>query len=548
MEWIDAATAAERLGVKPATLYAYVSRGVLQRRHSEDGRRSLFSVEEIERLARRGRPRSQPPELVIESAITALGVDRPHYRGLDALGLALTSDFETVAAWLWTADPSLWHPPTPPHPHPPATATTPPHPRWSTTSATSPHPGSSTTSATSPGPQPPATATTPPHPRWSTAPATSPDPQPPATPAHRAAPPSSATPAHQRDLHPSATPPDPRSPAAPAHQGDPHSPPAPAHQGDPRGVAGGAVPGDQAVAHPGASAQGVRVRWPEPWRCEADALRAAVTAQRGLPDDLLPLDRLQVITTVLGASDSLRYQLDPTSVAATGRRMIAGLVDALPQLSEPQGDSIAERLWSRLCPRPGTPGLLNAVQAALVLLADHELAASTLAARVAASAKADPYAVVLTGLGVLGGPLHGGASYGAERLLAEVAEPRQAARAIAERVRRGERIPGFGHSVYKNGDARGALLLDLVKEAAPGHERIAAGVAVLEEMRRRRLPERNVDFALATLTAVSGMVSGAGEAIFAVARVAGWLAHAMEEYDRGALLRLRASYTGPPVK
>ncbi|MFI7131907.1 citrate synthase [Nonomuraea sp. NPDC050153] len=449
MEWIDAATASERLGVKPATLYAYVSRGVLQRRHSEDGRRSLFSAEEIERLARRGRPRSQPPELVIESAITALGVDRPHYRGLDALGLALTSDFETVAAWLWTADPTVWH-----HPLPAA----------------------------------PPTPTTPPPPA--------------ARPSGGAA-----------GSHPST-----------------------------RTQDGGAIGGEVA------GARGGRFRWAEPWRCEADALRAAVTAQRGLPGDLLPLDRLQVITTVLGASDSLRYQLDPASVAATGRRLIAGLVDALPRLSEPQGDSIAERLWSRLCPRPAAPALLNAVQAALVLLADHELAASTLAARVAASAKADPYAVVLTGLGVLGGPLHGGASYGAERLLAEVTEPRQAARAITERVRRGERVPGFGHSVYKNGDGRGALLLDLVKEAAPGHERIAAGVAVLEEMRRRHLPERNVDFALATLTAVSGMVSGAGEAIFAVARVAGWLAHAMEEYDRGALLRLRASYTGPPVK
>ncbi|MEV4106023.1 citrate synthase [Nonomuraea sp. NPDC049695] len=402
MEWIDAATAAERLGVKPATLYAYVSRGVLQRRHSDDGRRSLFSEEEIERLARRGRPRSQPPELVIESAITALGVDRHYYRGLDALELARTGDFETVADWLWTADPE--------------------------------------------------------------------------------------------------------------------------------------------------SGSGARTSWPVPWRCEPDALAAAVAAQRGLPEDLLPLDRLQVITTVLGASDSLRHQLDPASVAATGRRMIAGLVDALPQLSEPQGESIAERLWSRLCPHPASLALLGVLQAALVLLADHELAASTLAARVAASAKADPYAVVLTGLGVLGGPLHGGASYGAERLLAEVAEPHQAARVIAERVRRGERIPGFGHSIYKNGDGRGGLLLDLIKEAAPGHDGLAAGAAVLEEMRRRRLPERNMDFALATLTAVSGMVAGAGEAVFAVARVAGWLAHAMEEYSRGTLLRLRASYTGPPPR
>ncbi|MET8987680.1 citrate/2-methylcitrate synthase, partial [Nonomuraea wenchangensis] len=285
-----------------------------------------------------------------------------------------------------------------------------------------------------------------------------------------------------------------------------------------------------------------------PWRCEEGALRAAVAAQQGLPADLLPLDRLQVITTVLGASDSLRFQLDRASVAATGRRLIAGLVDALPELSEPAGESIPARLWSRLCPHPATPALLDALRAALVLLADHELAASTLAARVAASAKADPYAVVLTGLGVLGGPLHGGASYGAERLLREVAEPGQAARAVAERVRRGERVPGFGHSVYKNGDGRGTVLLDLVERAAPGHDRIAAATALAAEMRRRRLPERNVDFALAVLTAVAGMTPGAGEAIFAVARMAGWLAHAMEEYERGALLRLRASYTGPPIR
>ncbi|SEG28189.1 citrate synthase [Nonomuraea solani] len=437
MDWIDAATAAERLGVKPATLYAYVSRGVLQRRHTEDGRRSLFSAEEIERLARRGRPRNRPPELVIESAVTALGVDRPHYRGVDALSLAGTASFEQVAEWLWTG-----------------------------------------------------------------------------------------------------------------------------------------------VPHPA----------PEPWRFEPEeGLRAAVAAQRDLPADLLPLDRLQVITTVLAACDNLRYQLDPASVTATGRRLIAGLVDALPQPGDPpqgapqpdtpqpgglgsdtpqsdtpqsdtprpgvprlgaptRGGSIAERLWSRLCPRPATPELLDALSAALVLLADHELAASTLAARVAASAKADPYAVVLAGLGVLGGPLHGGAAYGAERLLAEIAEPGQAARAVSERIRRGERIPGFGHSVYKNGDGRGDALLDLIRKAAPGHERIAAGEAVLSEMRRRRLPDRNIDFSLAVLTAVAGMVPGAGEAVFAVARVAGWLAHAMEEYGKGTLLRLRASYTGPPVR
>ncbi|WP_327105172.1 citrate synthase [Nonomuraea glycinis] len=418
MEWIDAATAAERLGIKPATLYAYVSRGLLKRRHDDSGRRSLFDAAEIEQLARRGRPRGQPPELVIESAVTALGLDRPYYRGHDALTLARSTGFAATAEWLWTGDPTLLPEPSP--------------------------------------------------------------------------------------------------------SGVPESEPA----------------GD-------AYARGREAR---PWECDPEAVRSAVAAQRDLPDGILPLDRLQVITTVLGASDSLRYHLDPESVTATARRLISGLVEALPVLQQPQGTSIAERLWPRLTPHPATPALLRTLEAALVLLADHELAASTLAARVAASAKADPYAVVLTGLGVLGGPLHGGASYAAERLLHEVTTPAQAPRVIADRIRRGERIAGFGHSVYKNGDARGRFLLDLITQAAPGHDRLAVARAVLDEVRRRRLPEQNVDFALAAFTEVTGMVSGAGEAIFAIARTAGWLAHAMEEYANGTLLRLRATYIGPPIR
>ncbi|MFG1975863.1 citrate synthase [Nonomuraea fuscirosea] len=564
-EWIDAATASERLGIKPATLYAYVSRGVLRRRHGEDGRRSLFSAEEIERLARRGRPRNQRPELVIESAITALGVDRPYYRGLDVLSLAGMAPFETVAEWLWTGNPTVW-PPTRPTPlNAPNASTTDPNASNAAPSTSNADPGLPGDSGASSGDLgTPVVSTSDAGIARETASFTSSVDVPDGVSAARA-----HVPPRERLAADASAPHEPSL----ARTNDPQG--RPAVSGDDAEVEGGAsvagasvLQGRSAVSGGGvgvegevsvAGERGARGRGPEvggrrrmaapaAWRCEPEALEAAVAAQRGLPADLLPLDRLQVITTVLGASDSLRHQLDPASVAETGRRMIAGLVDALPLLSEPSGDSIAARLWSRLCPAPATPALLTALEGALVLLADHELAASTLAARVAASAKADPYAVVLTGLGVLGGPLHGGASYGAERLLAEIAVPHQAARVVTERVRRGERIPGFGHSVYKNGDARGALLLDLVRTAAPGHERIAAGDALLAEMRRRRLPDRNVDFALAVLTAVTGMVSGAGEAIFAVARAAGWLAHAMEEYHRGSLLRLRASYTGPPTK
>ena len=105
--WLSAAEAAQRLGVKPATLYAYVSRGVLSRRRSPTGR-SLFDPVEVDGLAGRGRARTAPagPELVIRSRITALGVDRPFYRGRDALELAGRAPFEAVAEWLWTGRPS----------------------------------------------------------------------------------------------------------------------------------------------------------------------------------------------------------------------------------------------------------------------------------------------------------------------------------------------------------------------------------------------------------------------------------------------------------
>jgi citrate synthase len=230
------------------------------------------------------------------------------------------------------------------------------------------------------------------------------------------------------------------------------------------------------------------------------------------------------------------------------------MVDCLPAPAAPTGSGpassaapIAERLWSRLCDRRPAPELLRALSAALVLLADHELAASTLAARVAASVRADPYAVVGTGLGAMSGALHGGASFGAETLLAAARGPDDVPRVVGELLRRGEKVPGFGHFVYRNGDPRAILLLGLVRRAAPKSGPLAVAEAVLAEVRRKSLPEPNIDFAIATLARVAGMVTGAGEAIFAVSRTAGWIAHALEAYAGDGPLRPRAVYTGRPA-
>ena len=301
-----------------------------------------------------------------------------------------------------------------------------------------------------------------------------------------------------------------------------------------------------------------RGRFPGPtrWRAGPAALAAGRRAQAALPEGALPLERLQVIAAALAAGDDLRLELHPDAVAAAGRALIAGLAGCLPRLGRPPAPNagIAARLWSCLSPLEPGPALLAVLDAALVLLADHELAASTVAARVAASVRADPYAVAAAGLATLSGSLHGGASLAVEALLAEIEQPglalrqakMRAGRVLGERLRRGERLRGLGHPLYPDGDPRAAHLLARLRRAAGGSPRLAVVEALLDATRRRGLPPPNVDLALAALGHVAEMTRGSGEAIFAVARVAGWLAHALEEYDRAIPIRLRAVYTGPP--
>jgi len=408
-EWIGAAEAAQRLGVKQATLYAYVSRGMLTRRRGEDGRSSLFDADEVARLNTKGQPRraAGTGDFVIESELTEVADGRFRYRGLEVTKLALWRPFEEVAGWLWT----------------------------------------------------------------------------------------------------------------------------------------GSLGKDGAT---------------QPWQATLEAVTAGTGAQAALPEGTLPLERLRVIVPAMAATDLLRFHLDPPAVVAAGRNIIAGMVDCLPDpspgasIASPSIPSarlaeggIAGRFWYRICPKRPDPGLLGALRAAMALLADHELAASTFAARMAASVRADPYAVVATGLGALGtSRQYGGASLGAETMLAAARDPADAARVVGDLLRRGERIPGLG-DFADTPDPRAKALLDLVKKAAPRSARFAVAAAVLDETRRRALPEPNIDFALATLANVAGMILGAGEAIFAVARTAGWIAHAMEEYAKNVPLRPRTVYIGP---
>lgn len=272
------------------------------------------------------------------------------------------------------------------------------------------------------------------------------------------------------------------------------------------------------------------------------ALARKVTAP--LPHDARTTDRLRVIVPAVAAIDPLRFDTARPAVAATGRALLGTMVEALPSPLAPVEAALPEALWYRLTTREAKPGDVDVLNAALILLADHDIAASTLAARVAASTRAHPYAVVGAGLAALDGPLHGAASGLAYNLITEAVESRDAVGTIADYLRAGDRIPGFGHDLYPDGDPRAQVLLKTLRKG-PVRD---ATLRIIETMRTRSGVHPNIDLALAAVTLEHGMPQHAGEAIFAVARTAGWIAHALEEYEARPLrFRFSAQYAGHPI-
>jgi citrate synthase len=272
------------------------------------------------------------------------------------------------------------------------------------------------------------------------------------------------------------------------------------------------------------------------------------------PDSLGASDRLRWAVVMSGAGDPLRSDLRPASVVAVARRLVATMVAVLPgpaaevpplELGGKRWENtVAGRLTVRLAPHPDV-ALVRAVNAALILLADHELATSTVAVRVAASARADLYDALLAGLGVVAGPLHGGASQLAYGLVRD-AEQLGPERALDDTLRWQHLLPGFGHSVYPGDDPRFTVRKGLVDEMSSPHRRQVVD-ALLALAAERAIPGPNVDLGLAALTRAAGMAEDGGRTIFTIARVAGWTAHYLEELEeRPIRYRARAVYATRP--
>lgn len=420
-EFVGARRAAELLGVKLATLYAYTSRGLVQSVAGETGRKRLYRRSDLERLrARRDARAGHGPvaaaalrfgEPVLDSSITSISPERgPSYRGHEALALAHDRiAFESVAEILWHAAPVA----------------------------------------------------------------------------------------------------------------------------DPlRGVT--AMSGDWTIDDLGVP------------------LESACTLA---PPETSPLATLAALVPLLAARDPGRFTDQRASVIARSRHLIRRMAAGLGLSREPslraasvaaalRAPTVASSIAEALDARGGAAGIA-ALDRALVLGADHELNASTFAARVAASTGADVYAGVSAALACLSGPRHGGASDRVEALLFEIGEPDNATRVVHARQRRGETIDGFRHPLYRDGDPRGAALIELARELAPESMPVRTFLALVDAMEEVGAGRPNIDAGLVALSLALELPAGAAVGIFAIARSAGWVAHMLEQYEAGYLVRPRARYRPP---
>jgi citrate synthase len=252
-----------------------------------------------------------------------------------------------------------------------------------------------------------------------------------------------------------------------------------------------------------------------------------------------PFTLLQTALPIAAAVDVASYDLRQAAVRQTGARIVRLLTTIIARDSRAPVHRALQAAWA-----PKRDAVGDMIRSALVLCADHELNVSAFTARCAASAGASPYDVVSAAIATLKGYKHGGA---AERVLALVAEaetPNSARAVVANRLRRGESVPGFGHPLYPAGDPRAVLLIRLAE--ASGHETawrpfrnlVGAGSALLHDA-------PNLDFGLAAVTRTYRLPDQAPLLLFALGRSIGWIAHAIEEYVSGQLIRPRARYTGP---
>lgn len=290
------------------------------------------------------------------------------------------------------------------------------------------------------------------------------------------------------------------------------------------------------------------------------AARAEVFAEVAALDtgllDRTPIEAMRALTARLADGDdlptALRLTAAPAVFTAAVVRAQAGLAPVAP---DPAAGHAADVL-AMLRGRPASPAEVAALDTYLVTVCDHGLNASTFAARVVASTRAGLGSAVLAGVSALKGPLHGGAPGPVIDMLDGVGRPENARAWLEAALDRGDRLMGFGHRIYRVRDPRADALKAAVRRLVgqsnlpPGRLAFAeaveaAALAILKARKPDRSLDTNVEFYTALLLEALAFPPAAFTCVFAMGRVAGWLAHAREQLAGGRLIRPQSVYVGP---
>jgi citrate synthase len=306
-----------------------------------------------------------------------------------------------------------------------------------------------------------------------------------------------------------------------------------------------------------------------PRRAELDKLRSDLAANAVVPPQVLealrrfpasvkPMEALRTAVSLLALYDPDDLDMSPEANHRKALRLtgqIPTLVAAFHRLRQGldpvhpvSGKSTAHNFLWMLFAREPEAVATAAMDQALILHADHELNASTFAARVTAATLSDIHSAVVSAISTLKGPLHGGANEAVAAMLEKIGTAENTESWLRHALARKEKIMGFGHRVYKEGDPRAKHLRRMAKQLSllHGDSRWYEMSLKIEDIitTEKKLPA-NVDFYSATVYTQLGIPRDLFTPIFAVSRVAGWTAHVLEQYEHNRLIRPRALYTGP---
>jgi len=306
-----------------------------------------------------------------------------------------------------------------------------------------------------------------------------------------------------------------------------------------------------------------------PKQAELDRLKQDLVAERDLPGPVIdflrqvsaanPMDVLRTAVSMLSLYDSEAADMSAEANHRKAVRLMsrtATIVTAFDRLrngaplieGDPQLGFAANFLYTLTGKRPDDL-MERAFDVALTLHADHELNASTFAARVTAATLSDIYSSITSGIGALKGPLHGGANQDVIRLLLSLGDEAEAVERVSNTLARKVKIPGFGHRVYHTEDPRATHLRVMSEELGrrTGHEKLYRLSQCMEEaVKSSKGLNPNVDFYSASAYYSLGIPVDLFTPIFAVSRMSGWTAHVLEQYRNNRLIRPRAEYKGKP--